>query len=769
MSTHVGDIFFDAKVDRKQYDKDLSALDKSAGKLKSKLATAFGVGAFGKFIKDATQAGASLNAMNTIIDASLPNMRAKVDEFAKSAGAMFGLSETQAKGFVGKFASMASAMGYTEKQAYTMSTALTGLAGDVASYYHITQDEAYTKLGAVFTGETESLKQLGVIMTQNALDAFALEQGYGRVTSQMSELEKTTLRYQFVMDRLKLTAGDFAKYANTWSGSIATIKLNWSNFMATMGQGIINILLPLLRLIAQISNALTALASRFLGWTQRITGQSKGLGAIKDAVGKAFGKNTQKQLNTSAGGLGNVGNATKGVGSNAGKAKKAVQALKRELMGFDQITKLTKQDASTGTTGAGGVGGGGGGIGGGGIDLGGYEDVTDTVNALNNIQLPKPLTDALTHLKEAFSGLLDVIKDFGKWAWDEVLKPLGEWMLEKGLPAQIETFASAIDLVTSALKLIGSILKPLWEPLVKPFLKYWLDYKADQITFVGKAFEVLAKVLDSARVGWEKLKAVGGELVLTLNDKFSDVWDKVKGKWDSIKTKTQELAITLKDKFTSVWNGIKEKWTNFKSKFGAYTKEVTIKLKDKFTNIWNKLKEKWKNFKSKFGGKTSKSLTLSLTDKFSSAWKRIKGAWNAIKSKTATLTFGFKNLLKDKWNALARAVNGAKSRAPAIVSAVLPSMPYLAQGGYVKKNTPQLAMIGDNKTEGEIVAPESKLMAMAEEVAKSNQNTELLTAILNAINNIDTNVYLDGEKIKNNTVKRINQHTRQTGRLELIV
>ena len=37
------------------------------------------------------------------------------------------------------------------------------------------------------------------------------------------------------------------------------------------------------------------------------------------------------------------------------------------------------------------------------------------------------------------------------------------------------------------------------------------------------------------------------------------------------------------------------------------------------------------------------------------------------------------------------------------------SLPRLAQGGFVKANTPQLAMIGDNKREGEIVAPESKL------------------------------------------------------------
>ena len=378
MSTHVGDIFFDAKIDRTQYDRSLKSLGASATKasmhIGRKLAIGLATVGFGKFIKDATKAGASLNAMGTIIDASLPHMTKQVDEFAKSAGRMFGLSETQAKGFVGKFASMASAMGYTEEQAYKMSTALTGLAGDVASYYHISADDAYAKLGAVFTGETEALKQLGVVMTQNALDAFALEHGYGRVTSQMTELEKTTLRYNFVLDRMRLASGDFAKYANTWSGSIATIKLNWANFMATMGQGIINILLPLLQLIARISNALSALASRFLAFTKRVRG-------IKSSVSNAFGKGTQKDLKSAGTGVDNVGKGLGGAGKNAGKAKKAVQQLKRELLGFDKITKLSGENGtSSGGTGTSGGGGGLGGLG----DIG-LDDASLTQTAENYV------------------------------------------------------------------------------------------------------------------------------------------------------------------------------------------------------------------------------------------------------------------------------------------------------------------------------------------------------------------------------------------------
>lgn len=680
MSTHVGDIFVNAKLNDKDYKKGLKSLDKWTGGIASKMGRALTVAGLGLFIKKATQAGASLNAMGTIIDASLPNMTKQVDDFAKSAGAMFGLSETQAKGFVGKYASMASAMGYTEKQAYNMSTALTGLAGDVASYYHISADDAYAKLGAVFTGETEALKQLGVVMTQNALDQFALQQGFGKTTAQMTELEKTTLRYQFVMDRLKLAGGDFAKYANTWSGSIATIKLNWANFMATIGQGIINILLPLLQLIARVSNALTALGSRFLAW-------SKALMGIKANTGQTV----QKNLKSVGSGISDVGSGLGGVGNNAKGAKKQVQALKRELLGFDKITKLSKEQGTS----AGGVGGGAGGIGGGGIDFSDAEtdlmSFTDKAkDYLENIKLPPALSLALRDLKESFSGLFEVLKSAGKWVWDNVLVPLGKWTINELLPRTIELLASAFRLLTEVLKFLGTVLKPLWKNVLKPFFQ-----------FIGG---VVVDAVEKAKLGIDFFaRALNG-----LNESV----EKIKGKLEPIR---------------DVWNSFK-------------SKSVTAKL--------------------------------SLNDKFSTAWNAVKNAWNGLKSKTATITLGFKETLKTKWNELARKVNDARAKAPQVIKNILPSMPYLAQGGYVKANTPQLAVIGDNKREGEIVAPESKLRAMAQEVANQNNNAEvvrLLSALLVAVQTKDNNVYLDGEQIKNNVVRRINNHTRATGQLELIV
>lgn len=121
---------------------------------------------------------------------------------------------------------MSKAFGFGEQQAYEMATTLTGLAGDVASFYNISQDEAYTKLKSVFTGETETLKDLGIVMTQSALDSYALANGYGKVTTKMSEAEKVALRYKFVQDQLSLASAEDVTMAATFVDDLGADSLD---------------------------------------------------------------------------------------------------------------------------------------------------------------------------------------------------------------------------------------------------------------------------------------------------------------------------------------------------------------------------------------------------------------------------------------------------------------------------------------------------------------------------------------------------------------
>ena len=146
------------------------------------LAAAFAIDKLVGFSKECLDLGSDLAEVQNVVDVAFgPNVSKKINSFAKSAAQSFGLSETMAKKYAGTFGSMATAFGFSQDQAADMSTQLTGLAGDVASFYNISQDEAYTKLKSVFTGETESLKDLGVVMTQTALDSYVRSRK-GRIT-----------------------------------------------------------------------------------------------------------------------------------------------------------------------------------------------------------------------------------------------------------------------------------------------------------------------------------------------------------------------------------------------------------------------------------------------------------------------------------------------------------------------------------------------------------------------------------------------------------
>lgn len=219
-------------------------------KLGAALASAAIVDKLVDFGKQAVNLGSDLEEVQNVVDVTFTTMGDSVNQFAKDAAKSAGLSETMAKRYVGTFGAMADSFGFAEAEAYEMSTTLTQLAGDVASFYNITQDEAANKLKGVFTGETEALKELGVVMTQSALDAYALANGFDKTTSSMTEQEKVALRYQFVMDQLSAASGDFVRTSDSWANQTRVLQLQFESLSATIGTGLIGALTPAAQFIS---------------------------------------------------------------------------------------------------------------------------------------------------------------------------------------------------------------------------------------------------------------------------------------------------------------------------------------------------------------------------------------------------------------------------------------------------------------------------------------------------------------------------------------
>ncbi len=358
-ATSVGQIGLDLVVNKNQFESQMAGITGMAKKAGAALAAAFGVKKLVDFGKQCLELGSDLAEVQNVVDVTFPKMTAQVDEFAKSAAQSFGLSETMAKQYTGTFGAMAKAFGFTEKQAYDMGSTLTGLAGDVASFYNISQDEAYTKLKSVFTGETESLKDLGVVMTQTALDSYAMANGFGKTTSAMSEAEKVALRYQFVQDKLSAAQGDFARTSGSWANQCRVLSLQMQSLMATIGQGLINLFTPIIRVINTVIGKLATLANAFKSFTELITGNKSG---GSDSSGVAAVAGAADDAGT---GLENASDSASNLASNTDKVGQAAQNAAKKmkaLMGFDKVNKLDSQsDSSSGSsssssTGAGGTG-----------------------------------------------------------------------------------------------------------------------------------------------------------------------------------------------------------------------------------------------------------------------------------------------------------------------------------------------------------------------------------------------------------------------------
>ena len=333
------------------------------GKLGGLVAGAFTIKAVSDFTKECLNLGSELSEVQNVVDTAFPTMNKQLDEFAKNAMTNFGMSETMAKRFTGTFGAMSQSFGFAEKQAYDMSTTLVQLAGDVASFYNLDPTESYNKMKSVFTGETEALKELGVVMTQSALDQFALANGFGKTTKEMTEQEKVSLRLAFVTKNLQMASGDFIKTQDSWANQTRVLSLRFDSLKASLGKGFIALFTPIIKGINNVLAWMQPLADSFANLMEMLTG-------TKQDVSKGILNDVGSNAGDLATNLENAG--------TSGEA--AAKKIKRAFAGVDTINKLSfGSDSSSNSGGSSGDSGG---------SSGSFSDVSEAV------QFPKATKEA---------------------------------------------------------------------------------------------------------------------------------------------------------------------------------------------------------------------------------------------------------------------------------------------------------------------------------------------------------------------------------------
>lgn len=290
-----------------------------------------------------------------LADTSLGQYAATAHEYADAVKAALGINSGEFLKNQGTFMTMAQGMGVAANNAYTMSKGLTQLSYDLASFFNITNDEAFEKVRSGLAGEIEPLRALGYDLTTARLQQEAYNMGLNEQVSKMTQAEKAMLRYKAIMSQVSWAHGDLAKTISSPANQIRVLKSQ----MQTAAQAIGNVFLPMLRAIIPVAVAVVKAVATLANLLAKVTGGTA-IANMGFGDGGAY-EGTAAAADDAADAIDNAGNAAGGAGNKAGKAAKQVEELKRQLMGFDEINKFNETSSGSGSGGSGGGGGGAGG------------------------------------------------------------------------------------------------------------------------------------------------------------------------------------------------------------------------------------------------------------------------------------------------------------------------------------------------------------------------------------------------------------------------
>lgn len=669
------------------------SLGSTVSRLGGLLASVLGPIALIALVKQCIELGSAVNEVQNVVDTAFGSMAYKMEAFASTAITQFGLSELEAKKTGSTYMAMARGMGIAEEAASNMALTLTGLTGDVSSFYNISQEEAAKKLESVFTGETEALRQLGPVMTQANLQQYALSQGITKSVSSMTQQEQAMLRYNFVLNALSIASGDFLKTQDSWANQTRILAKNILELGANIGSILTTVLTPAVKvlndIVANLVHATSvisaAIVSLFGGQIQQNTAIAGSASAAADAenelaAGITGAANAAKkaqagfdelnilQSNTggggggsTSGGMGSGSTSTEtsydpGEGLNTAEIERAAEIIKKiadyvpviaatlgglKLGRFisDLVTANTKADTLKGTIAL----------------LGKKAGITIGVTlAIAGIALEgKGIADAIS---QGLNGInfAEILGGGGALilGGTTIGASLGNAILGgaisgiiAGIPMFVtgvyESFTNGITPLSAALTMLGSTMAG---------------------TAIGAIIGGPAGAAIGALVGLVTGALANLAALVAENwDKIVEVWNQACGWFD------ENVIQPVSDFFSGMWDSISgfasDAWEDIKSFFSPAIEwfselfgEIEQTIDDIFYNIgviaegcWDVIEEAWRIASNWF----DENVIQPISDFFSGMWDEVKSAasdaWEGIKTVFSNVASFFGDIFSEAW------------------------------------------------------------------------------------------------------------------------
>lgn len=163
--------------------------------------------AFGLMVRNAARAEESAN----LFKESMGSMADATREWSYELSSAIGVSSAAIRDVTGNFNVVIANMGFTQEAAAGLSKEFTKLAFDMSSFYNIGHEEALAKLRSGILGESEPLKQLGIVLSETAVQAYAFQNGIASIGEELTNSQKVVARYGLIMEQTRTAQGDLAR------------------------------------------------------------------------------------------------------------------------------------------------------------------------------------------------------------------------------------------------------------------------------------------------------------------------------------------------------------------------------------------------------------------------------------------------------------------------------------------------------------------------------------------------------------------------------
>ena len=293
-------------------------------------------------------------------------------EWADNIANALYLDKAEILQYTGEFFNLTKGLGVTAEAADLMSRNLTQLAYDMSSYLNIGVSSAQDKLLSAMSGQTKAVTSVGIAVQQASLQELAYQLGIEKSVQNMTQAEKTYLRYIQIMRSTSQMQGDLGRTIITPTNAIRLLRTQ----IALLGRAVGEIFIPIIMKAIPYLVALTEMAK-----------------AAAQSIAALLGFN-MKDFEASSDGIISVSDAFEDMSDQANGARSSIN---RTLAAFDDLNVVENRSKGSG----------------GGIEY----DAGDWTKLLSGYDMLKDYTskikDQVTEAKKQLEKMVPILKTVG--------------------------------------------------------------------------------------------------------------------------------------------------------------------------------------------------------------------------------------------------------------------------------------------------------------------------------------------------------------------